>query len=650
VWIALFDLLGQGARADIKFANSGRRRYIPNVFQTTSVRWIALLVMLPLTVLGQGKKPIQASAVRQFCWLDTAAEHGYEQPHNPDVLAGAPRSHLTWFRIFNDRRDTAHLAYYPGPAASVAVWELHHGRKRKLPFDEERTFFLTARATCTLSIPPGDTLLYNVLSVTYDSPYTGAQGWLLNPGQFDTFFAFYDGAVIGDLLLYIAMAGMLLMMLIYISAKFIQIKKTEYAYYAGYIGFLFLYVLLKSQQQLESPLVTRMGPWYSYINNMLQVCAYCMYFPFLTKFLDTRQGPRVLHRQLHLFTYALLAYIVVDAMLIEFQAFGAHVLLWNVLRSVLFVLVIAISAQVYRMHHPYGVFPIIGGLSLDFFALASMIFSLHHEYIHELPGMLHSNLLYYFLGIIIELLFFSLGLGYKNRRDEVEKVEALESLKLARERQKFDHLRSVVEVQENERARIAKDLHDGVGGLLSGISISLSNLKEGLPLNLSQRLQYERSVDLLNSSVQELRRVAHDMMPASLLEFGCAAALSDYCKAINSMKSIEVIFQVLGNEVRQEPSREVVIYRIVQELINNILKHAQARQALVQLSFAAELVSITVEDDGEGFDYARERVKGSGLSNIRSRVEYLKGVMDIESAPKKGSSVHIEVPWTKGAV
>jgi len=625
------------------------------------LRLVVMFAFGSLVARGQGERAIHASTVPQFCSLDSLANAYYDssssasflnlspkifdRDHVPVADSGTPRIRYTVFSIYNDGKNPVQFSFYPGPLRNVKVrLTLADGGEQEVLPGGDQHVFLMSKAIFLLSIPPGVACRYVVRCEGYGSPYKQGAGWLITGTRLDSFFAFYEGLFINDLVEFATMAGMLLMMLIYISAKYIQIKKPEYAYYAAYIGFLLLYVLLKTEEQIEAHLVVQLGPWFSFFNNQLQVCAYCMYFPFLTKFLDTKQAQPRLHRQLLLFPIGLLLYMVVDAALIRYNLFQVHDLIWNWLRLVLFIFVITISFRVYRMRHPYGIFPIIGGLSLDFFALASMIFSIHHEFIRTLPAPLNSKLLYYFLGIIIELLFFSLGLGYKNRRDEVEKVEALESLKLAQERQKFDHLRSVVEVQEKERARIAKDLHDGVGGLLSGISISLSNLKENLLLNQAQRLQYERSVDLLNGSVQELRRVAHDMMPASLPEFGFAAAVGDYCKAINSMKSVDVVFQVLGKEVRQDASREVVIYRIVQELINNILKHAQARQALVQLSFEPDQISITVEDDGEGFDYARESARGSGLSNIRSRVEYLKGVIDIESAPKKGSSFHIEVP------
>ncbi len=469
-------------------------------------------------------------------------------------------------------------------------------------------------------------------------------GWMIAEGQLDNFFLYYQGALEDILSLQWCMAGMLLMMLLYISSKFIQIKSAEYGYYAAYIGFMLCYVGFKIIILIEPRISAGIGDWYFFFNNQMQVLAYCMYFPFLRTFLNTRQTNPSLHRLLHLLPFILLAYIGVDGILIFYDRIELHNLLWNAIRVVLLFTVLHIAYRVLRMKTPYGIYPVLGGVSLDFFATLSMIFSLHKELVESLPFPFTDGIFYYFVGVSVELLFFSLGLGLKNRRDEVEKVQAQQALKLAAERQKFEQYKTVVEVQESERARIAKDLHDGIGGTLSGIKISLSNLMPTLAMGEKEKLQYARSIDLLNSSVSELRIISHNMMPASLNQFGLVAALHDFCDTVNSMKTIEVVVQIMGEESRQSGTREIVLYRIIQELINNAVKHAQANKALLQLSFDKNLLSITVEDDGVGFDPAQvDETKSSGWKNIRSRMDFLKGAMDIRSSGS-GTSVHLQVP------
>ena len=154
---------------------------------------------------------------------------------------------------------------------------------------------------------------------------------------------------------------------------------------------------------------------------------------------------------------------------------------------------------------------------------------------------------------------------------------------------------------------------------------------------------FERSLDMLDTSIKELRRVAHNMMPEMLTKFGLDEALKEYCNTINSTKLLVVKYQSLGMENRLDSAIEIIIYRIIQELLNNILKHAAASEVFVQLISENERLNIVVEDNGKGFDTTSlEKSKGAGWVNIRSRVEYLKGQLDIHSEPGKGTLVNIE--------
>ncbi|MBI3137514.1 MAG: hypothetical protein HYZ15_02895 [Sphingobacteriales bacterium] len=170
-------------------------------------------------------------------------------------------------------------------------------------------------------------------------------------------------------------------------------------------------------------------------------------------------------------------------------------------------------------------------------------------------------------------------------------------------------------------------------------------MKGNLIMTPENQQAFERSMDMLDSSIREMRRVAHNMMPEALVKFGLSTAIRDFCEEINRSGALQVTYQSIGMEnVPVEQSTAIAIYRIVQELINNTMKHAAARTAIVQLGKTGEGINITVEDDGKGFDPVILKSDGGiGWSNIRSRVEYLKGKMDVQSAPGKGTSVHIEL-------
>jgi two-component system, NarL family, sensor kinase len=191
---------------------------------------------------------------------------------------------------------------------------------------------------------------------------------------------------------------------------------------------------------------------------------------------------------------------------------------------------------------------------------------------------------------------------------------------------------------------LAKDLHDGLGGMLSGIKYSFNNMKENLILTTDTAQAFSRSMDMLDNSIKEMRRVAHNMMPEPLLRYGLDKTLQDYAGEINKSGIVTVAYQSMGMEnISVENTTAITIYRIVQELLNNVIKHAGAKQVLVQLLARDNKLVVNVEDDGKGFDTAIiGRVEGIGWENIKSRIEFLKGTLDVQSAEGKGTAVNME--------
>lgn len=172
-------------------------------------------------------------------------------------------------------------------------------------------------------------------------------------------------------------------------------------------------------------------------------------------------------------------------------------------------------------------------------------------------------------------------------------------------------------------------------------------MKGNLVMTPDNARAFERSIDMLDSSIQEMRRVAHNMMPEILLKYGLDTALKEFCTEIDRSGVLHVTYQPAGvTNTTLEQTQAVTIYRIVQELVSNAIKHASARNVLVQVHRLEQekLLAITVEDDGKGFDTnLLNRSGGIGWKNIQNRVEFLKGRLDIQSAPGKGTSVMIEL-------
>lgn len=250
---------------------------------------------------------------------------------------------------------------------------------------------------------------------------------------------------------------------------------------------------------------------------------------------------------------------------------------------------------------------------------------------------------YLLIVVVVSLIVISIFI-YRLYRQR-QKLQQQRIIELETEKQ-LTATEAVLKGEEQERTRLAKDLHDGLGGMLSGIKHSMQTMKGNLIMTPDNAQAFERSIDMLDSSIKEMRRVAHNMMPEVLVRFGLNKALQDFCNEIDQTNVIQLNYQSIGMEANADldQSMSITIYRIVQELVNNSIKHAQAHQVIVQLALDKNSLSLTVEDDGKGFDTrVLEQAGGIGWQNIKSRVAFLKGTMNVQSEGS-GTSVLIEFP------
>ena len=243
------------------------------------------------------------------------------------------------------------------------------------------------------------------------------------------------------------------------------------------------------------------------------------------------------------------------------------------------------------------------------------------------------------IGASIGLLLIGF-LFYRNFRNK-QKLQNLRITELEKDKQLFA-IDAMLKVQEDERSRIAKDLHDGLGGLLSGTKLSFNTMKESLILTPENATQFEKSLSMLDTTIADLRKVAHNLMPEALVKFGLNDALRDFCNTIQSSTSVIVNYQKLGIDRKLNNTAETFIYRIAQELVNNAVKHADAKEIMVQITTEKNKILLAVEDDGKGYD-KNQTTKGDGLDNIAYRVQYLNGKIDTVTSPENGTSINIEL-------
>ena len=244
--------------------------------------------------------------------------------------------------------------------------------------------------------------------------------------------------------------------------------------------------------------------------------------------------------------------------------------------------------------------------------------------------------------ILLIVAIFSL-LFYRNSKklSRQKDLNHQQQLKEIAQEQQLQVSQALLQGEERERRRVAGDLHDGLGGMLAGIKMNLTDLT-GSPEKV-QGPELGRVMGQLDNSISELRRIARNLMPEALLKFGLETALRDLCGTMMS-DNVRVNFQSLGIESDIAQPVQVTIYRIIQELLTNAVRHGKASDILVQCSQNKDTFYITLEDNGKGFDTSiAKNAKGIGLSNVRNRVDYLHGNMEISSVLSEGTTFNIEL-------
>jgi two-component system NarL family sensor kinase len=205
--------------------------------------------------------------------------------------------------------------------------------------------------------------------------------------------------------------------------------------------------------------------------------------------------------------------------------------------------------------------------------------------------------------------------------------------------------KAVIEAEEEERKRIARDLHDGVGQMMSAAKMNLSAFESNLQFNnKDQQLSFEKIIGLVDESCKEIRSVSHNMMPNALLKKSLATAVRDFIDKMEK-NTLEIHLYTEGLDERIDTNVETVLYRVIQECVNNVIKHADATSLDISIIKDKEGISATIEDNGKGFDITnKEKFEGIGLKNIVTRLEYLKGSVEFDSAPGRGTLIALTVP------
>jgi two-component system, NarL family, sensor kinase len=248
------------------------------------------------------------------------------------------------------------------------------------------------------------------------------------------------------------------------------------------------------------------------------------------------------------------------------------------------------------------------------------------------------------VGIIMGLVIFSAILVLLWNRKNVHKQQLQQAeIDSMQRKLEIERLNATLDGEEMERNRIARELHDGVGGLLSAAKMNLELFDKKTPG--VDKTDLTEGISLLQVASGELRKTAHNLMPETLLHEGLAKAVQNYCASLSGKNSPVIQVQLLGQPGTYSPQFEFAVYRIIQELVHNMVRHSKATEGLVEINYLEDGgMSITVEDNGTGLpeQNGHSEYAGLGLRNVEQRIKAVDGKLDIKSVPGAGASFYIE--------
>ena len=201
---------------------------------------------------------------------------------------------------------------------------------------------------------------------------------------------------------------------------------------------------------------------------------------------------------------------------------------------------------------------------------------------------------------------------------------------------------AVLRTEERQRATLSRELHDGLGPLLSSAKMSLSALQRAEMDDKSHEMLRNTSA-VIDEAIRSLREISNNLSPHVLNNFGLVRGIKNFVDRVAMMQSREIIFRTRLGEERFDANIEVILYRVVCELVNNSLKHSECSRIFIELNTMGDRIIVDYRDNGKGFILREVENQGMGLSNIKSRISSLGGKIRIDSKPSAGMTAHVEV-------
>lgn len=242
--------------------------------------------------------------------------------------------------------------------------------------------------------------------------------------------------------------------------------------------------------------------------------------------------------------------------------------------------------------------------------------------------------------LLLGVLMISFLVLYRNRHRKL--LREREQLRLSYER---ELLKSQLEIQEQTFRHISQEIHDNIGQTLSLAKLNLSTMDPTQLNSLEQKITDSKK--LVSQAIYDLRNLSHGLNTDYVADMGLARAIEHELEMIRKSADLETVFETDGNVHRIDKQREVIIYRIVQETLNNILKHAASRKIIIHLHYSLDAFTLSITDNGKGFDLTllnHSTSYGLGIKNMRNRARIIGARFQISSTPGEGTNVVVTVP------
>lgn len=430
--------------------------------------------------------------------------------------------------------------------------------------------------------------------------------------------------------------GFLLSMLSFSIAYFFLTRKKVFGWYFLYILTTFLYIFHRHYD------FTSIGLFWHQIaflrDSTWQPLSYMMYFLFAIHFVSFEQLSRPLHKLMKGMIALLALYLLVDLSLHFTHQFEIRSTFYNYFRYLMGIPSLVCIFWTLSLNDRLAKILATGSLFMVGGALITMVVSFSFNRTGN--PWLDYHMIYMYIGIAIETMFFAIGLGYKNRLSDQAKLKAESNLQLERERANTEKLRTILETQNRERERVSMELHDDLGSSLASIKM----LSEAAKTHTNNKNILNRISLLSTETADSLRQIVWSMNPANYNLQELIRYLKNYFSEFCEIHNLSFDFRSDVNDinVKMKPAQIRNIVLVIKETLNNISKHAQATHVLILITEVNGLLKIQISDNGKGLDFVNNEVSGNGLRSMKKRIEELKGKFELQN--ENGTTVFLKVP------